>query len=318
MTLPSRVPIGRAFRTRIARCCLTATIAILGATNSAHATPAIDQQQPIIDTSVGPLPIGGAATEKLAQVVTAGISGFLTIVRLPVACDVGSNLVVEIQGVAGGTPNGVILTSQTIPGASLPPFAPSPPSFRSLALSAPVSFTAGNQFAIVLKSAGSCQVFRGPIGDSYSSGNLYFDALPNPPGWVCVCSFQGDRFDLPFQTAVEPLCSPPVISNASATPSALWPPNHKMADITVNYAVAGSCPTSCTLNVVSNEALNGLGDGNTTVDWIVLDPNHVRLRSERSGNGDGRLYTVTIACTNSASQFASSSVTVTVAHDRGK
>jgi len=295
------------------RLLITAAIAILGATSSADAIPAIDQQQPIIDTSVGPLAIGGASAQKVAQVVTAGMSGFLTIVRFPVTCDASSKLIVEIQGVAAGVPNSAVpLTSQTVDGTSLPPFAPSPPSFRSLTLSNPIYLTAGTQFAIVLKSSGSCQIFRGPLGDSYSGGNLYIDS--NQSGW----SIPGDRFDLPFQTAVEPLCTPPAISNASATPSSLWPPNHKMEDIAVDYTVAGTCPTSCTLNVVSNEAINGLGDGNTTVDWIVVDPKHVRLRSERSGNGDGRIYTVTIACTNSASQFASENVKVTVAHDRGK
>lgn len=306
MTLRGLRPIGQA-----------ALIAVLGTMSQAQATPVIDQQQPIIDTSVGGLAIGGSSAQKLAQIVTAGASGFLTEVRFPVACDPGSNLVVEIQGVAGGAPNGVVLTSQTIPGAGLPPFFPSPPSFRGLVFSAPVSVSAGDRFAIVLKSGGSCGVFQGPLGDSYPGGNLYFDALPNPPGWVCVCSFPGDRFDLPFQTLVEPLCAPPVISGASANPSTLWPPNHRMADVTVAYTVASSCPISCTLNVASNEVPNAFGDGDTTPDWIVVNPNHVRLRAERAGTGSGRIYSVTIICTNSAGQSSSQAVTVTVPHDQG-
>jgi hypothetical protein len=318
MRLPSRRKIRPALLLEAARCCTVVLIAVLGTLNRANATPVIDQQQPIIDASVGGLAIGGGSAQKLAQVVTAGISGFLTEVRFPVACDAGSNLVVEIQGVAGGVPNGVILTSQTILGASLPTFVPSPPSFRSLVLSAPVSFTAGNQFAIVLRSAGSCGVFRGPAGNPYQGGNLYFDALPNPPGWVCVCSFPGDRFDLPFQTLVEPDCAPPVISAASASPSTLWPPNHRMVDVAVDYTVASNCPTSCTLNVVSNEAPNGIGDGNMMPDWIVVDRQSVWLRAERAGNGGGRVYTATITCTNAAGQFSSQSVTVTVPHNRSK
>jgi hypothetical protein len=169
----------------------------------ADASPQIDQQQPVIVTSVGGLAIGGGSQQKLAQVVTAGVVGSLMEVRLPVACDPGSNLVVEIQGVTGNKPNGDVLTSQVIPGSSLPFFFPSPPSFRSLPFSTPVDFSAGSQFAIVLSSTGSCGMFRGPVGDSYIGGNGFFDSRPNPPGWVCFCDFPGDRFDLPFQTLVE-------------------------------------------------------------------------------------------------------------------
>lgn len=181
---------------------------ILNLDNLVLATSVIDQQQLIIDSSAGTAAIGGPSTEKLAQVVTAGLSGLLTEVRLPVTCDPASDLILEIQGVTAGTPNGIVLTSQTIPGSILPPFFPSPPSFRGLSFSAPVSFSAGSQFAIVLRSAGSCGVFQGPVGDSYLGGNLYFDALPNSPGWVCVCSFVGARFDLPFQTLVGPAPAP--------------------------------------------------------------------------------------------------------------
>jgi hypothetical protein len=299
------------------RCCIAFCVAI-GVTPSAHATPTVDQQQPIIDTAVGGLAIGGDSSQKLAQVITAGMSGHLTEVRLPVACDSGSTLIVEIQEVTDSAPNGVVLTSQAVTGDSLPPFFPSPPSFRSLVLSTPAFLNAGKQFAIVLTSAGSCGVFQGPVGDTYQGGNLYFDALPNPPGWVCVCSFAGDRFDLPFQTVVETACVPPALNSMSATPSTLSPVNHRMVDVAVDYEVAGTCPTSCTLNVASNEAPNGVGDGNTAPDWVVIDPHRVRLRAERAGGGFGRLYTITAACTTATGQLSARHVVVTVRHDQRK
>jgi len=167
------------------------------------AAPVIDQQQPIIDSTVGGVAIGGSSQQKLAQVVTQGVTGFLTAVRFPVACDNG-DLVVEIQGADADRPNGVVLTSQTIPGATLPAFFPSPPSFRALTLSTPVSLSTGERFAVVLSSAGACGMFRGPVGDPYPGGNSFFDSRPNPAGlWVCDCEFAGGPFDLPFQTLVE-------------------------------------------------------------------------------------------------------------------
>ena len=317
MTFRMRRPMTPVFPLNLARYC-TALCLILGASGPAQAISMIDQQQPIIDSAVGGLAIGGTSTQKLAQVVTAGLSGYLTEVRLPVACDAGSTLMVEIQEVTAGEPNGVVLTSQAVPGTSLPPFFPSPPSFRSVVLSTPVSLTAGDQFAIVLRSAGSCGVFGGPVGDSYGGGNLYFDALPNLPGWVCVCSFAGGRFDLPFQTLVDPVCLPPTIGSLSASPSKLWPANHRMVDVTLHYDVAGTCPASCTLNVASSDAPDGVGDGNTTPDWTVVDPYRVRLRAERAGNRAGRIYTITVACTSSTGQLSMRNVVVTVPHDAGR
>jgi hypothetical protein len=111
--------------------------------------------------------------------------------------------------------------------------------------------------------------------------------------------------------------TPAVISGAAASPSALWPPNHKMVDVTVAYSTFDNCgPVTTTLTVSSNESANGKGDGNTDVDFQVLDNHHVRLRAERSGNGGGRVYTITIHATDSHGNTSSKAVTVLVPHSR--
>jgi DNA-binding beta-propeller fold protein YncE len=106
-------------------------------------------------------------------------------------------------------------------------------------------------------------------------------------------------------------CPRPVISNASASPSSLWPPNHKMVDVTIDYSDSSSCLATCTISVTSNEPTGG------TPDWVVLDAHHVQLRAERFGQGQGRTYTITITCTNSSGQPSSETVTVVVPHDQG-
>lgn len=111
----------------------------------------------------------------------------------------------------------------------------------------------------------------------------------------------------------------PTITNMSADPDELWPPNHKLKDVVINYDKTDNCPgvITCVLTVTSDEPVNGFGDGNTSPDWIVIDDHNVKLRAERSGRGDGRVYTVTTTCTDQAGNSSQSSTTVAVAHDQG-
>jgi CSLREA domain-containing protein len=108
---------------------------------------------------------------------------------------------------------------------------------------------------------------------------------------------------------------PPSLTNPSASPDTLWPPNHKMRDVTVNYTAADNCPgVSCALSVTSNEPVNGTGDGDTAPDWEIRDSRRLRLRAERAGGGSGRVYTITVACTDLAGNTAARSTRVVVPH----
>jgi hypothetical protein len=71
---------------------------------------------------------------------------------------------------------------------------------------------------------------------------------------------------------------------------------------------------NCVLTVTSNEPINGLGDGDTAPDWVVIDAHHLLLRSERSGKGNDRVYTITVTCTDASGNEVVRTVTVTVPH----
>jgi 6-phosphogluconolactonase (cycloisomerase 2 family) len=138
-------------------------------------------------------------------------------------------------------------------------------------------------------------------------GSPFSNGFPGQTGLLSVAAFPGKN-----------CCPAPVINNASASPEVLWPPNHKMVEVTVNYSVTNPCPATCVLTVSSNEPINGIGDGNTSPDWEVVDAHHVFLRAERSGNGPGRIYTITITCTNDTNRLSSTErVNVIVPHDQG-
>ncbi len=112
---------------------------------------------------------------------------------------------------------------------------------------------------------------------------------------------------------------PTFIANASTNPTVLWPANHKMVPVIINYELADVCtvdPVTVNLSISSNEPVNGLGAGDTVPDWIIVDAHHVQLRAERAGTGSGRVYTITITATDSKGNVTTQAVTVTVPHNK--
>jgi hypothetical protein len=115
--------------------------------------------------------------------------------------------------------------------------------------------------------------------------------------------------------------TPPTIASVSASPNILWPPNHKMVPVNVNAVSSDICDPVLTcriFSVSSNEPVNGLGDGDTAPDWEITGDRTLNLRSERSGTGSGRIYTITVACTDTSGNSTSRATTVTVPRDQKK
>jgi hypothetical protein len=114
--------------------------------------------------------------------------------------------------------------------------------------------------------------------------------------------------------------TPPLISDVIASPASLWPPNHKLRTVGVAITATDTCdpdPECEVVSVSSNEPVNGQADGNTSPDWTITGQFTVELRSERSGAGSGRVYTIEVECSDDFDNTSASSVNVTVAHDQG-
>jgi hypothetical protein len=115
--------------------------------------------------------------------------------------------------------------------------------------------------------------------------------------------------------------TPPTIA-VSLDRSVLWPPNHKLATINARVTVADVCdpnPYFQLIAIVSNEPDNGLGDGDTRSDvqgasYDTADT-QFQLRSERSGTGAGRKYTITYRALDHSGNHADTAVVVQVPHD---
>lgn len=111
------------------------------------------------------------------------------------------------------------------------------------------------------------------------------------------------------------LCQPPTLS-VSVSPDALWPPNHKYQTVQATPTASGDVASVMLLSVTSNEPDDGLGDGDEPNDIVIVDDFTVKLRAERSGTGEGRVYTLTYQATNTCGNTATATATVTVPHSR--
>jgi hypothetical protein len=106
----------------------------------------------------------------------------------------------------------------------------------------------------------------------------------------------------------------------------LWPPNHQMVDIVIaaNAADNSGLPPTLSVEVTSNEPVDGTGDGDMSPDWVIDAIDQVtgmislQLRAERSGSGDGRVYTVAITATDDSDNSSEAAVEIIVPHDKGK
>ncbi|MDZ7593119.1 MAG: ExeM/NucH family extracellular endonuclease [Thiobacillus sp.] len=103
----------------------------------------------------------------------------------------------------------------------------------------------------------------------------------------------------------------------AATPSVLWPANHKLVSVEIMATARDNldpAPAIRLVSVTSNEADNGLGDGDTAGDIEIVDDFTLRLRAERAGKGAGRIYTLTYEARDFAGNASQSTIEVSVPH----
>jgi hypothetical protein len=112
----------------------------------------------------------------------------------------------------------------------------------------------------------------------------------------------------------------PEIGGVTPSVETLGPPNHRMIGVTIAATAADDVSAvACSItNVSSSEPDNGLGDGDTANDIAITGPLSVELRAERSGNGPGRVYTITVTCTDAAGNAAVDTTTVSVPKSNGR
>jgi hypothetical protein len=112
-------------------------------------------------------------------------------------------------------------------------------------------------------------------------------------------------------------CEPPVIHSIAASPELLWPPNHQMEEVTMHVAAEDNCHLAASriISVTSSDANPAQRKSGRAPDWQITGDLTVSLRAERSGAGTGRVYIITVECTDDSGNPSTAAVSVTVPHD---
>ena len=114
----------------------------------------------------------------------------------------------------------------------------------------------------------------------------------------------------------------------------IWPPNHSYQTFTLSDCAAvttncapegGGCHDGSDidnmgkiLSIYSDEVedANGNGDGNTDDDIVITGPSSFKLRAERQGKGNGRIYGVRFKVTDTSGASKTATCKFVVPHDQ--
>jgi hypothetical protein len=113
---------------------------------------------------------------------------------------------------------------------------------------------------------------------------------------------------------------PPTLS-LSVTPKTLWPPNHKMVEISTATEAHDNLdpdPEVRLVGISSSEPEDIQGSGSTAPDYEVTPAGKIYVRAERSGAGLRRVYSITYEAVDDAGNKTVATAEVTVPHSQGK
>jgi len=117
----------------------------------------------------------------------------------------------------------------------------------------------------------------------------------------------------------------PVITTIE-DPITLWPPNHKYKEFDIDDFVTSVSDNCSDIDIddiiityaTSDEPENANGDGNTIDDIVITDDcKSLKLRKERKGNGNGRVYTIHMEVDDDNGNTAIASFQVHIPHNNG-
>lgn len=147
-------------------------------------------------------------------------------------------------------------------------------------------------------------------------GNLYVVGETTSPDFLVANAFQptrGGGLDA-FITKISPDNLAPDCAGATASPAILWPPNGKLVPVSIRGVTdpEGERVTITITGIRQDEPLSRAG----TSDASGIGMATARVRADRKGGGDGRVYHLSFMATDAEGASCNGAVTVCVTHDQ--
>jgi hypothetical protein len=112
---------------------------------------------------------------------------------------------------------------------------------------------------------------------------------------------------------------PPVL-NTSVGVGSLWPPNHDLVNVGLSVSASDNSgdPVAVQVAVFSDEDDVTSAGGEMSPDAKNIAPTTLRLRAERSGDSDGRVYLIVVTATDSSNNVTRNCLAVVVPKSQSK
>jgi subtilisin family serine protease len=199
------------------------------------------------------------------------------------------------------------------------PFCPGPPATEC-------SGPAGAQIGLAASASDVCSPVVVIVNDRTAGGadasGIY--PLGTTPVGFTMTDAAGNVTSCTSSVVVKD-DTPPTIDLAH-DPAELWPPNHRMVPIGIEWLAGDLCdpaPQVTLLSAGSSEPDDAPGDGDgATIDdigaWYPGEAQGaIALRAERAGGGGGRLYQLSFEARDASDNTTPAVAVVIVPHDRG-
>jgi Lactonase, 7-bladed beta-propeller len=128
-------------------------------------------------------------------------------------------------------------------------------------------------------------------------------SLTQAPGTPVSTGYAGFGLGSVAAYPAKSCCAAPTVTNLAASPNSLWPPNHKLVPVALQYDVSAECAVRTQVTVT----------GSDPADQVVVDNHHLLLRADKD-----KVYTITVTATNVINrETGSATMQIVVPHDQG-
>jgi len=159
--------------------------------------------------------------------------------------------------------------------------------------------------------------WSGPFGEAEGERPLVL--LPLGVSTVGLIVSDSVSASAPVTMTVTVHDTEPPFLGVAAQPSSLWPPDGRMADVSVLVTLTDRCDPHPTLilSAVSVQDANGGRPGVSVAGAETgTDDRSIQLRATRAGWGAGRSYSLVYRATDASGNTTLATAVVTVAHDQ--